>query len=415
MEIQTSRYDNPLSLRELMSGFSPDRLSGVLAALYGAPVRVVSADGTWVMGDIPPLAGAGVKLPLQHDLETVAYLEAGAPENDAAGARIRAVAEVLGVLMQTGARYLMASRLHQEVVNSDYEELQSKHAALAVSEARYRELAGSLEQKVSEQVQTIATAHRQLYHAEKLASVGQLAAGVAHEINNPIGFIRSNLGMAQTYVQKLQGVAGVVKSSTDMNVSNVWETAEIDFVLQDFSALLGESMDGADRVARIVSDLKDFSRVDQAKEGMVDVNECIRSACNVAAGQISGRATLGLELADLPALHGNAGHLSQVFLNLLLNAVQSIGQRGEIMISSGVSEGRIVIRISDTGCGIPPDVLPRIFDPFYTTRSVGSGTGLGLTVSRDIITAHGGSMEVSSELNRGTTFAIYLPFGKESA
>ena len=405
MGIRTKGYDSALSLRELLSDIVPDKLSVALAVLLGAPARLVSADGAWVMGNTPSLVENARRLPLIHDLETVGFLETSAPDE----ARVRAATVILESFMRSGARYFMASEMHIEVVKVDFEELQRRHTALMASEARYKVLAENLEEHVKEQVNTIAAAHRQLYQAEKMASVGQLAAGVAHEINNPIGFIRSNLDTASSYVQKFQSVAEQVKSGDAAQIASAWQAADLDFVLEDFPSLLQESIGGADRVARIVSDLKGFSNVDQAEEEIVDLNDSIRSACNVAANQINSRANLKLTLGELPSLRCNAGHLSQVFLNLLLNAVHAMDERGEIGIQSGVENGQIVIRISDTGSGIPPEVLPRIFDPFFTTRDVGSGTGLGLTVSRDIITAHGGAIEVSSKINVGTTFTIQLP------
>lgn len=410
MESHAKGYDSALSLRELLSGIVPDKLSAALTVLLGAPARVVSADGTWVMGEVPLLTESARRLPLSHDLETVGYLETTAKDE----ARVRAVTVILESFMRSGARYFMASEMHIEVVKADYEELQRRHAALMASEARYKALAENLEERVKEQVDTIASAHRQLYQAERLASVGQLAAGVAHEINNPIGFIRSNLSTAQSYVQKFQGLAEQVRSSGNAALAGAWQAADLDFVLEDFHSLLQESVDGADRVARIVSDLKGFSNVDQAEEEIVDLNDNIRSACNVAANQINSRAKLKLTLGELPPLRCKAGHLSQVFLNLLLNAAQAMKERGEIHIQSGVENGQIIIRFSDNGCGIPPEVLPRIFDPFFTTRAVGSGTGLGLTVSRDIIVAHGGSIEVSSAPGAGTTFTIHLPLEREN-
>jgi signal transduction histidine kinase len=410
LEILARAYDSALSLRELLSGISPDKLSAALTILLGGPARIVSANGDWVMGNIPPLAGNAKRLALSHDLETVGYLETLAADE----VRVRAVANILELFMQSGARYFMASEMHIEVVKADYEELQRRHAALMASEARYKALAENLEERVNEQVNTIASAHRQLYQTEKLASVGQLAAGVAHEINNPIGFIRSNLSTAQSYVQKFRSMAGQVKSSGNAALASAWQAADLDFVLEDFPSLLQESVDGADRVARIVSDLKGFSNVDQAEEEVVNLNDCIRSACNVAANQINSRADLKLMLGELPPLRCKAGHLSQVFLNLLINAAQAMKERGEVRIQSGIENGQIVIRFSDTGCGIPSEVLPRIFDAFFTTRDVGSGTGLGLAVSRDIITAHGGSIEVSSELNAGTTFTIHLPINRRN-
>lgn len=412
MEIRAKGYDSALSLRELLSDVVPDKLSAALTVLLGAPARVVSADGAWVMGNVPSLAGNARRLPLSYDLEIVGFLEISAPGAAPDEARVRAATVILESFMRSGARYFMTSEMHLEVVKDDFEELQRRHVALTASEARYKALAENLEERVKEQVSTIESAHRQLYQAEKMASVGQLAAGVAHEINNPIGFIRSNLSTASSYVQKFQSVAEQLKSGDPARIASAWQTADLDFVLEDFPALLLESINGADRVARIVSDLKGFSKVDQAEEEFVDLNDSIRSACNVAASQINRSADLKLMLGVLPPLRCNAGHLSQVFLNLLLNAAHAMEKRGEIGIQSGVENNQIVVCISDTGSGIPPEILSRIFDPFFTTRDVGSGTGLGLTVSRDIIAAHGGNIEVDSKVGVGTTFTIYLPLHK---
>src|ERR1035437_6175846 len=174
-------------MRELLSGIVPDKLSAALTVLLGAPGRVVSADGAWVMADMPPLAGNFKKTALSYELEIVGHLETAATDE----ARIRAVKVILESFMRSGARYFMASEMHLEVVQLDYEELQRKHAELSISESRYKVLAENLEQRVKEQVQTIEPARIHIYQAEKMASVGQLAAGVAHEINNPIGLIRS--------------------------------------------------------------------------------------------------------------------------------------------------------------------------------------------------------------------------------
>jgi len=411
LEIGVRGYDSVLSLRELLSGVVPEKLSAALTVLLGSSVRVVSADGGWVMGEAPVLTNTARRLPLVNELETVGYLETSSSDE----ACVRAVMIILESFMRSGARYFMASEMHIEVVKTDYEDLQRKHSALMASEARFKALAEQLEERVKEQVNTIASARSQLYQVDKLASVGQLAAGVAHEINNPIGFIRSNLSTAQSYVQKLQGVAELFKSSSDTALCDAWQSDDLDFVLEDFSTLLHESVSGADRVARIVSDLKGFSNVDQAEEELIDLNENIRSVCNVAANQINSRADLKLILGELPPLHCKSGHLSQVFLNLLLNAAQAMKQRGEIQLQSSVEQGQIVIHISDTGCGIPPEVLSRIFDPFFTTHEVGAGTGLGLAVSRDIIRAHGGRIEVDSVANAGTTFSIYLPIDRSAS
>ncbi len=392
-------------MRELFAGVSPDKLVAALGILLGAPSRVIGANGDLFMGDTTALGENVSRIPLTYDLETIAYLES--PSSDET--KLRAAALLLEVLMQSGARYFMASEIHIEVVKEDFAELQRKHAALKESEARYKALAEHLDERVKVQVGTIESTQRQLYQAEKMASLGQLAAGVAHEINNPIGFIRSNLNTASAYVQKINSMAELIKAQGSAQLAAAWQAADLDFVLEDFVSLLNESISGADRVTRIVADLKGFSNVDQAEEAIINLNDNIRAVCNIAASQINKKADLKLTLGELPTLRCHAGHLNQVFLNLLLNAAQAMKTRGEIHIQSGVEKKKIVICISDTGSGIPAEVLPRIFDPFFTTREVGSGTGLGLTVSRDIITALGGRIEVESTMGIGTKFTIYLP------
>ncbi|WP_189941837.1 ATP-binding protein [Sulfuriferula thiophila] len=405
MDLRSGNFDSELSLHELLSGVSPERLTAILTLILGTPFRLVSTQGELVMGIALPFEGDVSRAPLSHDLETIAYIESPSAEPD----KLSAAVILLELLLQSGARYFMAAKMHIEVVQSDYEALQRKHTLLQESEARYKILAAHLEERVEEQVKTIDAAQRQLYQAEKMASVGQLAAGVAHEINNPIGFIRSNLSTAQSYVQKLATMAGMMQSQGSAQLNAAWRDADLDFVLEDFAALLEESVSGADRVARIVADLKGFSNVDHAEEEIVNLNDNLRSVCNVAASQLQGRADLELELGELPPLRCLPGQLNQVLLNLLLNAAQAMTTPGKIRIRTAVDNAQISVTIADTGKGIPAEVLPRIFEPFYTTRDVGQGTGLGLTVSRDVIVAHGGHIEVESQLGAGTTFTIYLP------
>lgn len=390
-------FDRELGLDDLLKGIDRERLLAALAVLAGGPVRLARAGS----------AGCGGRrVALRAELETVGHLETDAE----AGERLGAAAQLVELLLDSGRRYVMASDLHRETVQSDYEELQRKHAALTVSEARYKELAAQLEQRVAEQVKTIETAQRQLYQAEKLAAVGQLAAGVAHEINNPVGFIKSNLNTARSYVETLTGYAAQLNGGAERDaLVRAWREQDLDFVLGDFQELLHESIDGAERVARIVSDLKGFSNVDRPDEEMADINEIVRGVCNVAGGEIARYADLALDLGTLPRTRCRPGHLGQAFLNLLLNAAQAMQGRGEIRVQSIMHMHDICVRIMDNGPGIPEDVRERIFDPFFTTRDIGQGTGLGLTVSRDIVQAHGGRLLLDSEVGRGTTAAIYLP------
>lgn len=406
MELDPHTFDREFDLAELLAGMPLARMAQILATLLDGEFRLVTVGGQLMLGRAEPFAQPG-RAAIRHELETLGHLESAS----AGEARLSAAAGMVELVLQLSARYRMAADLHTETVQEDYAALQHQLAALKESEARYKTLSEELEERVRQQVETLETAQRQLYQAEKLASIGQLAAGVAHEINNPIGFIRSNLSTAQQYVRNLERLAALMKAGDMAQFQAVWNEADMAFVTEDFAALLGESVAGADRVAKIVADLKGFSNVDQTEEEIVNLNDNLRFACNVVAGQIKDKAELVLELGGLPRILCLPGHLNQVFLNLLLNAVQSLPDQGRIKVCSDVLNNEIRIRISDNGCGIPEGNLDRIFDPFFTTHEVGSGTGLGLTVCRDIVQAHGGRIGVESKVGAGTTFTVYLPIG----
>jgi two-component system NtrC family sensor kinase len=399
VELEPRPFDREFGLAELLTGMPLARMVQILTTLLDGEFRLVTVGGRLMLGRAEPFAQPR-RAAIRHEIEALGHLESASADE----ARLSAAAGMLELMLQLSARYLMAADLHIETVAEDY-------ASLKESEARYKALSEELEARVRQQVETIETAQRQLYQAEKLASIGQLAAGVAHEINNPIGFIRSNLGTAQQYVRDLSRLAALVKTGDIAQCRAAWVQADMGFVIEDFAALLRESVEGADRVAKIVADLKGFSSVDQAEAEFVDLNDNLRSATNVLAGQIKDKAELVLELGALPKTLCLPGHLNQVFLNLLLNAAQAIADQGRITVQSDAAGNEIRIRISDNGCGIPAGNLDRIFDPFFTTREVGSGTGLGLTVCRDIVQAHGGRIEVESEVGVGTTFTVYLPVG----
>lgn len=395
-------FDQEFGLTELLHGVDLPRLGAALAGLVQGNVRLLDLAGQPVLG-AKESAGAA-RQPVRLDWETLGYLEAA----DEKG--LPAAAALLELLLKCLARYRMAADLHEEAVHADFEALQRKHAALQESEARYRALAEQLEQRVQAQVATLEAAQRQLYQAEKLASVGQLAAGVAHEINTPLGFIRSNLSSAQSYVSSLSQLAAAVKAGDGARMAQVWKELDLDFLLEDFAALLQESISGVDRVGRIVKDLKGFSNVDRTEEALVDLNDNLTAACNVLAPQLKGRAEIELDLQPLPRILCLPGHLNQVFLNLLLNASQAVTPPdGKIVVRSRAAENEIRLQFVDNGGGIPEENLGRVFDPFFTTRDVGQGTGLGLTVSRDIVEAHGGRIEIESRVGAGTTVTIRLP------
>lgn len=402
--IPQNQFDRELDINDLLKSIDLKKLDTALKKLLGDSVRLLDAKGEIILGD-KNISKALHKISLVTQLEAIAYLEA---EDKI---QLKNVALLLDQLLKSSERYNMASDLHLESVHADYEKLQKKHEALLASETKFKELAENLELRVQEQVKTIDSAQRQLYQAEKLASVGQLAAGVAHEINNPIGFIRSNLSTAADYVTDIGLFAAQLNNKLSSNELNeLWLEKDLGFVLEDFSTLLKESIDGAERVKNIVADLKDFSNVDGAEVSLADLNEIIRSVSNVASSQIDQKADLELDLKDLPKTRCESGHLGQVFLNMIQNAAQAMKQeQGKIKVSSAVIDEEIVIKISDNGCGMSEQNVKRIFDPFYTTQDVGSGTGLGLTVSMDIIKSHDGRIEVQSQENIGTSFIITLP------
>jgi len=416
LNVQPPDFDRELDLEALLAGCDRDRLLAVLATLLGTPFRLVAADGGFACGE--KLETVTGRAPVCIELEPVAYLEV----QDTKEEQLQAAAGLVELVLRGVARYLMVSGLHSQTVLTDYEELQRRHQALEVSEQRYRELAQTLEQRVVDQVGTIETTQRRLYQAEKLAAVGQLAAGVAHEINNPIGFVMSNLGTAQTYLDELATFA--LNLPRETGAATVWREARLDDVLEDFRKLLQESLDGSERVARIVRDLMGFSNADATSRESVDINACVQTVCNVSSGGINQHAQLLLDLGELPSLYCQPGYLAQALLCLLLNADRAVRDAGktdgEIRVQTRFEPGRdgetdeIGIRIADNGMGMVPDTLARVFDPFFTTHDVGEGTGLGLTLSRDIIQAHGGRIEINSEPGVGTTVSIYLPISDES-
>jgi len=395
-------FDREFSLRELLGAFASERLGRHLAGLLGE-FRLYDEKKQPIL-ESGNVAADAPSIDVMLDIEPVGRLQAAMGAGE-----LQAAAGLVETLLQSQKRYHMASRLHEEQVSHDYQRLQQEHAALLKSELRYRTLSEELGMRVQQQVETLKLAERQLYQAEKLASVGQLAAGVAHEINNPIGFIRSNLTSASAYVKQVAALRSAIASGDAARIAAAWKKADMDFMLEDFQALLEESIAGADRVARIVTDLKGFSSIERGKEERVELNESIRTVCNIAGNRIQQTARLVLELGELPPLQCQPGHINDVLLAMLLNAVQAVDKDGEIRIAT-VKEGEeVCIRIADNGRGIPPENLSRIFDPFFTTREVGAGTGLGLTVCRDIVRAHGGRIEVESQVGVGTTFTIHLP------
>jgi len=273
-------------------------------------------------------------------------------------------------------------------------------------------------------------AQAQLLHAEKMASVGQLAAGVAHEINNPTGFVSSNLRTLSDYQKDIMGLMEEYKKLIKMlddeagkkrlppcaveqtkRILDREKEIDVEFIVNDIMDLIEDCKEGTGRIKKIVLDLKDFAHPGEDKVQTADINKGIESTLNVVWNELKYKAKVAKEYGELPLIECYAHQLNQVFMNLLVNAAQAMEKQGEIRISTRADNGYVEISIADNGKGIPEENLSRIFDPFFTTKDVGKGTGLGLNMAYNIIKKHQGTIDVESMIGKGTTFTIRIPVG----
>ncbi len=259
----------------------------------------------------------------------------------------------------------------------------------------------------------------QLVQSEKLASVGQLAAGVAHEINNPIGFVRSNLGSLSDYLklyqqliehyQTLEQQPAEKHAATLNEIKSFEEAEDLEFVHEDSLALLKDCIDGTTRVRDIVQGLRDFSSVSGEGKEPCKINECVQATLQMVSNGVPAGCEISTDLSELAEVSGNRAELNQVLVNLVMNAAHAIGEKGKLKVQTLQVGDYIEIAISDTGTGIDSAILDKLFDPFFTTKPVGQGTGLGLAISYGIIRDHGGDISIESELGVGTTVTVSLP------
>jgi two-component system NtrC family sensor kinase len=288
--------------------------------------------------------------------------------------------------------------------------------------------AQDLLQKRNYEIQTaldkLQEVQQQLLQSEKMASVGQLAAGVAHEINNPIGYINSNLTSLKIYINDLLKLLALYEAAEKYyeqtaqgrEIIEFKKQMDLNFVKDDILDLLVESFEGANRVKKIVQDLKDFSHLGGHEDWQwSNLHTGLESTLNIVNNEIKYKAKVVKEFGDIPEVNCLPHQLNQVFMNLLVNAAHAIEHEGVITLKTGIDGAHVWIEIGDTGKGIDPQHMSKIFDPFFTTKPVGKGTGLGLSVSYNIIKKHQGDIQITSKVNEGTVFKIVLPIAGPTA
>jgi signal transduction histidine kinase len=356
------------------------------------------------------LIGRGIAVPLKTLIRSALTIAKGnfnervpIRSSDEVGILASAFNEMAGALSQREIQFHELNRNLESIVHDRTIELENSHEAL---KRAYLDL---------------QSAQEQLIQTEKMASLGQLVSGIAHEIKNPLNFIYGNTGFLADYTQKLQGLVESFEKFESISDS---DKAEMDrmkdgihyaFVKDDLKILIDNFAEGARRINTIVSDLRTFSRMDTDKISEVDIHSSIEMSLNLMRNQYKNRVEIHKEYGDIPKIQGYSGKLNQVFMNLLSNAFQAIQGNGEVWIRTRSNDSVVEIEIEDNGIGIPRENLKRIFEPFFSTKPVGQGTGLGLSISYGIIEQHQGKIHVNSVPQKGTTFAVRLPIFQEKA
>jgi two-component system NtrC family sensor kinase len=289
-------------------------------------------------------------------------------------------------------------------------------------EAREKELEGMLGE-VKKSHEELKKAQAQLLQSEKLASIGQLAAGIAHEVNNPLGFLGSNIAILGNYMETFKSLLGQVRtlqeavgrqdpgliSEEAQKIARLGDSLDIPYFMEDAGRLVQGTLSGVDRIKKIMTELKTFSRKDEGARQAADLNDIVEGVLSIVWNEIKYKAELRKEYGQVPMVKCNPQQIGQVVLNLLLNAVQALEDQGVITVRTFARDGGVCLEVSDTGKGIPPEILDKIFEPFFTTKEQGKGTGLGLSISSDIVQKHKGLIEVASREHQGTTFTVWLP------
>lgn len=354
------------------------------------------------------------------DVEAVELIHAGARDYVLKDRLARLAPAVQRALAME--RDLRARKAAEQALRKSHDELEERvrqrTAELTIANTQLQAEKAAQEELIGK----LAEAHSQLLQSEKMASIGQLASGVAHEINNPIGFVNSNMGSLQRYMQDLlkllseyENAEQQLPEETRAALAGIKQQVDVAYLRNDVANLLSESMEGLQRVKHIVQDLKDFSHVDKQEKQWASLEQGLDSTLNIVWNELKYKADVVKEYAGIPQIECIPAQLNQVFMNLLMNAVQAIDEHGRITIRTGTDGDDVWVEVEDSGRGIEPEHLSRIFDPFFTTKPVGSGTGLGLSLSYSIVQDHGGRIEVKSAPGQGSVFRVVLPLHAAAA
>lgn len=398
-----------------------EEIRGLMREALAAGARSVSLiieDGSVVCseGSIAEAPLEEITMPLFLEGERVGQLLLKGEKGDRALAGISAMLRsAISVVLHNNLKRMLTAEMHTSLVTKTYDELLAKNLELSASEAKYRELAQHLEIKVKERTDELVIAHARLLQQEKLASIGQLAAGVAHEINNPIGFINSNLVTLRKYVSRLMEMLDWYRqrsaSSAELfePAAEKEKTLRLEMVRVDVWDLLEQSLSGTERVKKIVADLKGVSHVDEVDGASFDLRMEIERTLSVMKAQLPADAAVECDLAETPPVAGSGALFCQALVNIIQNAVQAAPVGLILKLRSWCLDNKVCFSVADNGPGVPEEHRGRIFDPFFTTREVGSGTGMGLAVVYDIVKRYGGTVSVADAPDGGAEFVMEFP------
>ncbi len=323
-----------------------------------------------------------------------------------------------------GAKELSEGNFEHRLQKSKYLEVNDLIDSYNLMAENLQILYSDLENKVKERTEELQNANNELkgtqammVHSEKMRSLGQLVAGITHEINNPINFVYGNMVHLQHYTEALFQIINLYESfegdlceEKQQELKNLKDKIELEFLKEDLPMLIKSCYEGTERTKNIILDLKNFSRVDEMVVNDINLPKEIDTTLNILRNKVKNKVQIIKEYDEnLPTVEGYGGQLNQVFMNILDNACYAVSENGSIYIRLHKIENDVIIEFEDTGCGMKKEQIEKIFDPFYTTKPVGSGTGLGMSISYKVIQNHNGSIKVDSVEGKGTKFVLRLP------